>query len=119
MDVQASGDADQDLGEVGMDPPVASLVGVGEGRARDTPARAHVVELALLGAQAGLNVAQAFTIGELGEGHAEIPVETGEGLLLMRVAIANDAASKAVHGKVIDELGEDDLADKHGGHPPG
>ncbi len=70
IDVQASGDADQGLSEVGMDAPVAQLVGVGQGAARYIAPDAHVVELGILGTQTGLDVAQALAIGELGEGHA-------------------------------------------------
>ena len=46
---------------------------VGQGGAGDAPADAHVVELGVLGAQAGLDVAQALAIGQLREGHAQIP----------------------------------------------
>jgi hypothetical protein len=35
IDVVAPGGGDQDLGEVGMDAPVALLVGIGQGGARD------------------------------------------------------------------------------------
>jgi len=45
------------LREVGIDPPVVSLVGIGEGGARDLATEAHVIELALNGAQAGFDVA--------------------------------------------------------------
>jgi hypothetical protein len=34
----------------------------------------HVVQLAAHRAQAGLDVAQALAIGELGEGHRQIPI---------------------------------------------
>ena len=45
-------DADQAFSEIGVDAPVAFLVGIGQGGARDTPADADMVELAILGAQA-------------------------------------------------------------------
>ena len=67
LGIERPGDADQRLGEVGMDAPVAPLVGVGQGGAGDAPADAHVVELGVLGAQAGLDVAQALAIGQLRE----------------------------------------------------
>ena len=102
IDVQAPGDADQGLGEVGMDAPVALLVCIGQGCARDMSANAHVVELGALGAQTGFDITQTFTIGKLRERHAQILIETGKALDLVVAVIALDAATEAVHGKVID-----------------
>ena len=39
LDVQAPGGGDQGLGEVGVNAPVAFLVGIGERGTRDTPPR--------------------------------------------------------------------------------
>ncbi len=113
IDVQAPGDADQAFSEVGMDAPVAQLVGVGRGGARYMAPDAHVGELGVLGAQAGLDVAQALAIGELGEGQARIPIETGKALHLVMAAIALDAAPKGMKGKAVDRLCENDLARIH------
>ena len=55
--VQGPRDANQDLREVGIDAPVARLVGVGESGARHSTAESHVVELAAHGTQAGLYIA--------------------------------------------------------------
>ena len=45
IDVERARDTDQALREVGMDAPVALLVGVGQGAARDMAPDAHVIEL--------------------------------------------------------------------------
>ena len=50
---------DQVLRERGVEPPVPDAVGVGERVSRHAAADAHVVELAGLGAQTSLDVAQA------------------------------------------------------------
>ncbi len=55
--VQRPRDANQGLREIGIDAPVAGLVGVGKSGARDLGAEPHVVELGLHGAQASLDVA--------------------------------------------------------------
>ena len=68
--VKAPGDVDEGLGEIGMGAPVAPFVGVDQGASRDLAANAHIVELALLSAQASLDIAQAFSIGELHKRHA-------------------------------------------------
>ena len=70
LGIERACDGDQRLSEIGMDAPVAFLVGVGQCIPGNIPPDAHVVELALLGAQAGLDIAQAFAIGELRERHA-------------------------------------------------
>jgi hypothetical protein len=111
--VQAPGGGDQGLGEVGVDAPVASLVGVGQCVARHLAADAHVIELGLLGAQADFDVAQTFTIGELCERHAQILVEAREALDLVMTAISLDAAAKLDKRQMIGHLGENHLAGIH------
>ncbi len=66
-----------------------------------------------MGAQADLNVAQALAIGELGESHAQVLIETGKALHLVMAAIALDAAPEGMKGKVVDHLCENDLARVH------
>jgi hypothetical protein len=50
---------------LGVDPPVSSLVGIGQSRALDRRANAHVVQLCLLCREAGLDIAQTFPVGQL------------------------------------------------------
>jgi len=116
--VEAARDADERLGEVGIDPPVAAFVGIGQRAPRDRSADTHVVELGMLGAQAGFDVAQALAIGELRKGHAQILVETAEALELVLAAIARDAASQAVQRQVADDLRENEPAGIHLAPPP-
>ena len=70
--------ADQHLRELGVDPPVASLIGHGQRGARDRRPDAHVVELLGTCAQAGFNVAQALSIAELRERHHQKVIPTPE-----------------------------------------
>jgi len=60
VDVQPTRPGDEHLSEIGVDAPVAHLVGVGEGVARDRRADAHVIQLRLHREQARLDVAQRF-----------------------------------------------------------
>ena len=76
--VQGPRDANQDLGEISINLPVARLVGVGQCRACDLAAESHVVELGAERTQAGFDVAQAFAVGQLGERHAEELIPAGE-----------------------------------------
>lgn len=84
--VELAGRLDQGIGKVGVDAPVAHLVGVGQVVAGYRRADAHVIELALLGTQAGFDVPQTLAVSQLCEGHTEILVETGE-LLDLEVAV--------------------------------
>jgi len=67
LGIESAGDADERIREILIDAPVAAFVGVGQRAASDPAANAQVVELARLRAQAGLDVAQAFPIGQLRE----------------------------------------------------
>ena len=78
----------------------------------------HVVELGVLGAQTGLDVAQALAVGELGEGHAQILIETGKALHLVMAAIALDTAPEVTKRKMIDQLCKNESARVHKPPPP-
>lgn len=60
----------QDLCEGRIEPPVATLIGIGERAAPDLLADAHKIELRPLGVQTGHRVAKAVAIGQLRESHA-------------------------------------------------
>ncbi len=70
-DIKFSCLVDQDLGEVGVDSPVPHLIGIGQGISGDLPPYAHVIEFVLGAPETGLNISQAFPVGQLGKRHAE------------------------------------------------
>ena len=111
--VQRPRDADQHLGEIGIDAPVVTLVGVGERGARTLPAESNVIQLAAHRAQARLDVAQAFAVSQLREGHRQILVPARETSLVRVTAITGDTLLKLVGGQVRHELSEYSLADIH------
>jgi hypothetical protein len=49
-----------------------------KGVAGNLPSNAQMVQLRLCRPKANLNVAEAFPVGELGEGHAEVLIPAGE-----------------------------------------
>ena len=71
IDVERARRGDESLREVRIDTPVACLVGFGEGRPRHAGANPDVIQLGLHRAETRFDVAQAFSIGELGERHAK------------------------------------------------
>ena len=111
--VQTAGHVNQRLSEVGINAPVADLVGVGQGVSGDLGSNPDMIELALLGTQARLDVAQAFAIGELGKDHAQILIPAGKVFHLVMAMIPIDAPPERMHRKVIDDLRENDLAKVH------
>ncbi len=92
--IETAGDGNERLGKVGVDAPVAALVGIGQGAARYSALDAHVVELARLRAQTRFDVAQAFSIGQLSKRHAEILIETRKAFDLVAPAVARHATAK-------------------------
>lgn len=76
-----------------------------------------MVELVLLRAQAGLDVAQALAVSELREGHAQILVHAREGLDLVIAVIARNAPAKSMPGQMIHKLCEDEFAGVHASLP--
>ena len=111
--IQRAGDADQNLSEVGVDPPVPDLVGVRERVPRAAAADAHVVQLGAVGAQAEFDIAQAPAGGELSERHTEELVEAGEGLDPAIATVAPDASVEPASWQEVHQLGEDESALMH------
>ena len=117
--IERSCDPDQLLSELRMDPPVASLVGVGQRVARDRPANAHVVELVALRSQTDLDVAQTLPAGQLREGHAQELAHAREGLRVSVSAISPNTFAESVHRQMFHHLRENELACIHDRRTPG
>lgn len=109
---------DQALSQLRVDAPVAHLVRVGQRRAPDRIAKAHVVELRGLRREARLNVAQALAIGQLGERHGAILLGAGQRAHPPVAIVARDQPSEGAPWKEIHQLSEQRLAGVHV-HPLG
>jgi hypothetical protein len=59
------------------------------------------------GPQAGLDITQALSIGQLGKGHAGVLVPAGEGLGMFVPLVSLNAPAKVVYGQEIHELCKD------------
>lgn len=109
-DVTLPRSANKDVGGVCVDAPVSHLVGVRQGVAGDFATDAHVVELLVGRAQAGLDVQQALPAGQLGEGYAQVLVPAGEAHDPVVSVVALDAGMITVCWQEVHKLRED--------HPP-
>jgi hypothetical protein len=105
--VKFSGFFDEDLSEVGINPPVPGLIGMGKGIAGNLPRDAQVIKSGLGCAKADLDISQAFSIGELCEGHAEVLVPAGKADDLVIAVVSIDAFSELVRGNKVHQLGKD------------
>jgi hypothetical protein len=105
--------ADEYLGEVAIDSPVASLVGIGERGARNSTSETHVIELRLLSAQTGLDIAETGASGELSKNQTEELIPTRETLDVTVALVAIDAKLKLVARNELQELSENRLTDVH------
>jgi hypothetical protein len=114
--VEHRGLGDELLSEIGEDAPVSFFAGVGQSAPGGSLTNAAVVKLGTDSAQAGLDVAQAFPIGQLGKSH-------DEELLVRRQRTHTEIAPVAPHtlielvlGQTFHQLGENCAAMIHG--PP-
>src|SRR5204862_8287211 len=89
--VEVASGGNQNLSEIGVDPPVAVLVGVGQRVARNLSPETHMIELGLLSAKTSFDIAEAFAIGELSKSQTEELIPAGE---IFDVAIALGSARR-------------------------
>ena len=111
--IQRPSDGDQALREIGIHAPVAHGIGVGEGVARHGGAHAEVVELGALRAQARFDIAKAFAVGQLREGHAQELVEARKRFDLPLFSIPRHDPTKGVQRQMVHDLRENQLACVH------
>src|SRR5712691_212997 len=66
--VQLARPANQDLGEVGIDPPIVNAVGIGQRAPRNASPKARMIQLGSIRPQTGLDVPQALAVRQLSKG---------------------------------------------------
>ena len=111
--IKAPSGTDQGMGELGIDAPVARLVGIGQGAAAHRAAKTHVIEFGGLRAQTRLDVAQAFAVGQLCKGHRQKLVQATEGAYVEIAAILRHQTAKGMPWCELHELCEHEIANVH------
>ena len=91
---------------------------MGQGVSGNRSANSHVVELGLKGAQAGFDIAKAFAVSQLGEGHAEELIPTGKCSDAMISPVMLDAFVELVLWNSCEDLGKNGLSRVHWRCPP-
>jgi hypothetical protein len=98
---------DEDVSEVGIGPPVAHLVGMGQIVAGDRAADAPVIEPIFHRPQAGHDIAETFPVGQLGKSQTEELIETRKTLDLVVSSIPPNVFSEFVQRQKGHDLGKD------------
>jgi hypothetical protein len=105
--INSPGFVDEHLGEIGIDPPIAGFVGVGQVAARDPAANAHVVKPILHGQKTSLDIAEALPVSQLGESQTQELIETEKVFDFVVPVVTSHAFSEFVHREEGHDLGED------------
>ena len=114
--VQGSRQANQMLGEVGIDLPRTCGIRVGQGVARNRLAtKAHVIQPTSLSAKVDFDVAQGLAVGQLGECHGEELIQAREVLDLVFAVVVGHTAPKRAQWQIEHELRKYELALVHDG----
>jgi hypothetical protein len=101
------------VGEVGIDAPISSSVGVAQRTLGNVTAKAGVVQFRLHGAQARFDIPKAFAIRQLCEGHRQELVAAGEISDPVVATIATHAFVEIPFGNEIHQLSENQSALVH------
>ena len=104
--IEPSGLSDQPLGKLGVDTPIARLVGIRQRGTADRFAKPHVIELRRLCRQARFNVAQALAVGQLGERHDLIVRGAGQLAHAAVAVVARDNPVESAPGQKVHDLRE-------------
>ena len=99
--------------QVRPDTPIARLVGVGQRGALDRRAKTHRVQLARIGRQAGLDIAQALSPSQLREGHGAELFGTRQRSHTRVASMALHDAREAGPWNELHDLSKQGLADVH------
>jgi hypothetical protein len=105
--INSPGFGDEDLREIGIDPPIAGFVGVGQVASRDVATDAHVVKAIFHGLKTSFDIAEAFPVSQLGEGQAKELIETREVFDFVIPSVTPDAFTKFVHRQESHDLSKD------------
>ena len=113
LTVELASPANQYCSQVGPNSPIAPLVGVGQSRALDGIAKAHAVELALIGQETNFDISQRLAPRELSKGHRPKLLGTRQAPGTGIAAIARHNPPKARPRNKRHGLCKDGLSDMH------
>src|SRR5215468_2420821 len=116
--IEDAGLLNENLSEVGEDPPVAFFVRIGQSASRSGLANATVIEFGTQCAEAGFDIPQAFSVGQLSESQNQELLVSGQRANPMIASITTNTFVEFVFGEFVHELGEHGSAFVHNGFFP-
>lgn len=108
---------DQRVGEIGIDSPIAPLVGVRQCGASDRAAKTTVVKLAPLCSQAGFDIPQTVTVGQLSKCHGKKLIPARQSPYASVAVVSLHATTEVVVGDKLHDLGKNSLSLIHSYFP--
>jgi hypothetical protein len=115
--VQRPSDVDQSTGKVGVDSPIATLVGIGQSGASDGGFEAAVIELGTLRSQTDFDIAKTVAISQLSKGHRQKLVPARQSAHTSIAVVSLNAPAKFVVRDELHDLGKNGLSLIHTGSP--
>src|SRR6516225_8348265 len=111
--IQPPCNADQALGEIGVDAPVTHGIGIGQRIASHRRTNPEMIELGTLCPQAYFDVPQALSISQLSERHAQELIQARKGFHLELTPITGDTTTEGGQRKMLHQLCKHQLASVH------
>lgn len=110
--IKASGLSDENLSQIGKNPPIPFFVGISQIASSDVAADPHCVEVAAV-AQTGFDVAQALPVGHLRKGHAQELIATAEGAAASRHRVSTNTSRQLRRIEDVHDLREYESSGVH------
>ena len=104
---------DQPLGQIRVDAPIARFVGVGQRRAPNRFAQAHVIQLRRLNRQARLDIPQTLPVGQLGKRHGPVLLAAVQRTHPIVATIPRNDPAESLPRQKLHQLSEKRLAGVH------
>ena len=117
MVVHLSGLANQRLGEVSPDAPVAMFVGMSQCAAGNRCTHSHMIELCLMGTKTALDVPKSLPIGKLRKCHTQVLIHAREGFDISLAVVSFHAAGEFLVWDELHHLRKDCASSVHGPPP--
>ena len=119
VQIKFASSPNQNCGQVGPNAPVSGLVGIGQGGSVNAVSKAHGVQLAGVGTQRYLDVAQALAPSQLGKGHDAKLLGARQTTHTRVATVAGNDSRKACPWHELHDLSKQGLADIHRKPPRG
>src|SRR5215813_7728143 len=103
----------QELGEVGVDPPIAHVIRMRERIARNSTANTHVIQLGGSSSQTRFNISKTLAISQLCKSHCQKLIPRRKALDFVIAAVSLNTQTKFIARNKVHQLRKDRLTSVH------